>query len=917
MLKEWGDEAMRFYRDVAEFGIASSVDPTTYMTQGFAEGLHNRGFGMVNGSDTVFHVNETVDVVVTGNDLLSVLNYRHTLQSRIDALQAEQAVVSQLDDIDSQDRLAEIFVELGYSHGLMNQLKALSNGGLTGMDVPAEYTLAALNTTDEDTVQLLRAYSRVLTNFEQWCWIHPEFCQFRLKRYPEYKLIEVPTWNYSNPNITLESILLQNFTALQISNSNLEYEGAQGDDAETDGARRRMAEGAKLTAADKDSSILGPVSAQEIGGDVNASWNGTVLKMWIGYRLNVTLEVNTSRYGYDVWNETHEQVYRNMLRLKKMVPAMYSVIRDIAFSDTGEPTPGHDPTIPSTALSTYGSPIWVEGANGTLEWAFGTLDVDENGTLTGTMTPYDYDVDLAFGVYQWRDWHDWRWENGWADGWETAAATGYSKVTFDWYFSISTAATHLDDIYNQYVEYAMGREDRSCSWDLIKENSYCSNVFELGQNLSLPKCASAVAQVGPELSFQCIPVNRVHDNPGRVTCDCVQPTDPCISSGFCVPDQSSCGTVKRNKAEVCSDVMLGNGNVCRCVPAGQECQEITSTAKSNLYRRRCASSTDKYPMMRYLSQTQENMCAFYDTVMALLDRSLWVDTEALASADSSCDDGQHNGDEEEVDCGGSCAACFVPAPLPCRQLWFGTFCEEGKLVRLDLHGNNLTGRLGKALDLPATLRSLDLRANSIRSTIPKSVGNLSSLRYLDLSRNQLTGALPESLGLLSGLTHFSAEMNGISGRLPETLPQWPSIQHLNLRDNRIRGDLSTIQFDEMHQLRHVNLRGNVFDGRLPYQPNITNQSIELVYLDLSHNYISGEIPADMLNLTELRYVNLGSNRLTGDLPDLFMNLQQLYHLDVSHNHISGSIPESFTSLESLQCVDVSQGLPTPCLRSYL
>jgi len=40
----------------------------------------------------------------------------------------------------------------------------------------------------------------------------------------------------------------------------------------------------------------------------------------------------------------------------------------------------------------------------------------------------------------------------------------------------------------------------------------------------------------------CIPVNHINDNPGYYTCDCVDPTDPCIADGVCRPE-SMCPSI--------------------------------------------------------------------------------------------------------------------------------------------------------------------------------------------------------------------------------------------------------------------------------------------------------------------------------------------------------------------------------------
>ena len=73
-------------------------------------------------------------------------------------------------------------------------------------------------------------------------------------------------------------------------------------------------------------------------------------------------------------------------------------------------------------------------------------------------------------------------------------------------------------------------------------------------------------------------------------------------------------------------------------------------------------------------------------------------------------------------------------------------------------------------------------------------------------------------------------------------------------------------------------------------------------INLSFNQLTGNIPAEIGNLTSLTCLNLGYNQLTENIPPEIGNLTNLTELILSFNQLTGSIPTeigNLTSLESL------------------
>lgn len=75
---------------------------------------------------------------------------------------------------------------------------------------------------------------------------------------------------------------------------------------------------------------------------------------------------------------------------------------------------------------------------------------------------------------------------------------------------------------------------------------------------------------------------------------------------------------------------------------------------------------------------------------------------------------------------------------------------------------------------------------------------------------------------------------------------------------------------------------------------------ELLYLDMSDNLFSGEIPNELFSMTKLQTLALSSNRMTGKLNKKFGRLTNLRHLDLSANGFHGALPKEMGKMKSLE-----------------
>ena len=96
---------------------------------------------------------------------------------------------------------------------------------------------------------------------------------------------------------------------------------------------------------------------------------------------------------------------------------------------------------------------------------------------------------------------------------------------------------------------------------------------------------------------------------------------------------------------------------------------------------------------------------------------------------------------------------------PIREWYAVGTNSDGRVSRLDLHVNSLTGEIPPELGRLSDLKNLHLFRNSLTGEIPPELGNLSNLERLDLYSNSLTGEIPPDFLNLSSLRGFYWEDN--------------------------------------------------------------------------------------------------------------------------------------------------------------
>ena len=303
--------------------------------------------------------------------------------------------------------------------------------------------------------------------------------------------------------------------------------------------------------------------------------------------------------------------------------------------------------------------------------------------------------------------------------------------------------------------------------------------------------------------------------------------------------------------------------------------------------------------------------------------------------------------------------------------WHGVTTDaSGRVTRVELGGNNLTGTLPDELGDLATVTVLDLSENNLNGTIPGQLGNLSGLRTLALGRNNLNGPIPPELGNLANLTELYLRDNPLlSGPLPLNLAGlqlgvfWyfntdlcvPADAKLrawlgNIRDhngpvaecaterdilmelydslggpgwtesdnwdtNAALSDWHGVTVDDAGRVSALHLPQNNLSGVIPAK---LGRLGALRTLALHQNNLTGPIPPELVNLTHLGDLNLWGNRLSGSIPPELGNLASLWQLSLAGNRLSGPIPPELGNLNRIVVLQFHQNnLTGPIPDSFL
>ena len=253
--------------------------------------------------------------------------------------------------------------------------------------------------------------------------------------------------------------------------------------------------------------------------------------------------------------------------------------------------------------------------------------------------------------------------------------------------------------------------------------------------------------------------------------------------------------------------------------------------------------------------------------------------------------GSTNGEDWSNNEGGW--ATDIPDSVDLNDL-HGVTVSAGKITRLNLQTNQLSGPIPPELGLLTELGTLVLDRNKLSGPIPAELGNLSNLEVLYLYGNQLDGTIPASLGMLSSLKILWLNDNELSGPIPPELGNLTKLTRLRLHENQLNGPIPT-ELESLENLQYLHLENNQLEGPIPPELGMLT---ELWEMHLDNNQLSGMIPASLGMLSSLKRLNLDNNQLSGPIPPELGMLTELWELRLQYNQLEGPIPPELGNLEA-------------------
>ncbi|KAF8012959.1 hypothetical protein BT93_I0964 [Corymbia citriodora subsp. variegata] len=169
--------------------------------------------------------------------------------------------------------------------------------------------------------------------------------------------------------------------------------------------------------------------------------------------------------------------------------------------------------------------------------------------------------------------------------------------------------------------------------------------------------------------------------------------------------------------------------------------------------------------------------------------------------------------------------------------------------------------------------------------------NLSQLDYFKVTVHLSS----MDFSLLSNLTSLRLTGNCLAGIIPHQICALPKLKHLNLSNNYLTGELP-LCLQNLIMLEVFDIHDNQIDSPIPHE--LGNLKM-LIHLDLSFNSLNGMIPMTLAKLKNLTYLYLQGNSLYGSIPPEMGNLTSLKFLDLHGNSFVGPIPSSIVKLRKL------------------
>ena len=149
--------------------------------------------------------------------------------------------------------------------------------------------------------------------------------------------------------------------------------------------------------------------------------------------------------------------------------------------------------------------------------------------------------------------------------------------------------------------------------------------------------------------------------------------------------------------------------------------------------------------------------------------------------------------------------------------------------------------------------------------LPESLFTMDGLDYLWLRSCANCGSIPSSIDRMQNLSEMVLINLGLSGSIPSQIGSVPYLNTLEVYNNRISGKIPE-EIGNLQKLKILWLQNNELSGELPHS---IGKLENLESLQLQGNSLEGEIPSELADCKKLGngvFVDLSDNRFTGNIP---------------------------------------------------
>ncbi|XP_057967795.1 receptor-like protein 15 isoform X2 [Malania oleifera] len=217
--------------------------------------------------------------------------------------------------------------------------------------------------------------------------------------------------------------------------------------------------------------------------------------------------------------------------------------------------------------------------------------------------------------------------------------------------------------------------------------------------------------------------------------------------------------------------------------------------------------------------------------------------------------------------------------------------------RLNVSRNAFEGRVPSSISNMSEIWGLDMSFNNFSGEVPKELlAACTQLEFLDLSHNMFHGHIFSKHLNISRISFLRLDHNHFSGTLCN-LTDLNDLSILDISSNYLSGQIPHL-LGSKHSLSILNMRKNLFSGQFSCE-NIPNE-----YLDISYNDLSGTLPSCSM-CRDLQYLHLEGNRIGGSIPEAFLNFSKILSLNIRNNRLFGKIPSVIGSLSRLKVLLLS------------